>query len=115
MNWIARICSALFAAPALFAVVNIPAAQSAAGQQSCGLHGTNQGSFALVVQSGALTCQQARAVFDDMFAGKGTQTSRNGSAVDGYACTGNPAGAFHDTGVLSFCDGNGVHLELRNP
>ena len=77
---------------------------------------TDQGNFALVVRSGdGVTCQQARGVFDDWFAGKGTETARNGATVDGYACTGNPAGAHHESGILSYCEGNGAYFSLRNP
>ncbi len=75
----------------------------------------NQGSFNLTVTQGAITCAQARGVLDDNFAGKATPTARNAGTVDGYLCTGNPAGVFSETGVLSFCDANGVHFELRKP
>lgn len=84
-------------------------------ETSCGLYGTGQGDFALVVQSGSVTCEEAREVFDHIFAGKGTPIARNGSIVDGYECVGNPAGAYRETGILNYCEGNSARFELRNP
>jgi hypothetical protein len=96
-------------------IAHSPTAAADPGPQPCGPYTTNQGNFALAVTAGSVSCQQARGVFDDFFAGRGTQTARNGSTVDGFACVGNPAGAYQVTGVLSFCDGSGAHIELRNP
>lgn len=89
----------------------------AGASTDCGLYTPplNQGSFNLVITQGTVACAQARGVLDDNFAGKGTPTARNAGTVDGYLCTGNPAGIYSETGVLSFCDANGVHFELRKP
>ena len=75
----------------------------------------NQGSFDLVVTAGSISCAQARGILDDNFAGKATPTSRNSGDVDGYSCVGNPSGIFSETGVLSYCEANGVHFELQTP
>lgn len=115
VNRFRRVCGALVAVLVLGALIANPAAESAPGPQSCGLYTTSQGDFALVVQSGNVTCQEARGVFDRMFAGQATSITRNGSMIDAYKCVGNPAGIYSETGVLSYCEGNGARFELRNP
>ena len=75
----------------------------------------NQGSFKLIVPHGGISCAQARGVLDDECAGKATPAARNAGTVDGYLRTENPAGIYSETGVLSFCDGNGDHFELCKP
>jgi hypothetical protein len=111
--------AALFSMVGLLAVAGLVLPSPIAGAATdCGSYTPpqlNQGSFNLVIGSGNIDCSQARAVLADWDAGKGTQTSRNGSNVDGYACTGNPAGVYSETGVLSFCDAGGAHLELQKP
>jgi hypothetical protein len=92
-----------------------PVADASTGCGSYTPASLNQGSFKLVITQGDIGCGQARATFDDWFAGKGKQVARNGAEVGGYSCAGNPAGAFEDTGVLSFCDAHGVHFELQKP
>jgi hypothetical protein len=86
--------------------------------QFCGLRhsdgSTRPDKNAALIANG-VTCEQASAVFNDWFGGKGTQTARNAATVDGYDCVGNPGGVYSQTGVLSYCDGNGAHFELRDP
>jgi hypothetical protein len=104
----------------VFGAVALPAIDipTAAASTNCGSYTpvqAHQGDFNLVITTGNIGCAHARTILDDWDAGKGTQIARNGSEVDGYLCTGNPAGAYSDTGVLSFCDANGVHFELQKP
>lgn len=96
------------------AIITAPLAEASS---ECGSYTPpiNQGSFTLVITQGAVTCAQARGILDDNFAGKGTPTARNAATVDGYDCVGNPAGTFSETGVLSYCEADGVHFELRRP
>jgi hypothetical protein len=65
--------------------------------QSCGLRyveGSNRPDKNAVLIANGMTCERARAIFDDWFGGKGTQTARNASTVDGYDCVGNPGGVY---------------------
>ena len=78
--------------------------------QTCGVYSLpprlaqgNPGTFILNVR-GEVSCQQARTIMNDWNAGKGTQTARNASTVDGWDCVGNPAGVYGETGVLSYCE-----------
>jgi hypothetical protein len=85
------------------------------GPQQCGLYKTDQGDYALVVQSGSASCDTARTLFDRMFRGEGKSLSRQSVQIDDYKCTGNSAGAFDETGVLSYCEQVGIRIQLRKP
>lgn len=67
----------------------------------------------LVIVSGNISCRQARLVFDDMYAGKGTRLNRQQSAIGKYVCTGNSGGAVDQTGVNSYYTAPGIRIELR--
>jgi len=108
----------LAAVPALLIGGAIIAVAPLAHAQTCGLRyvqGSDRPDKQAALIANGVTCEQARAVFDDLFSGKGNSYARNGSMVDGYNCVGNPGGVYSQTGVLSYCDGNGAHIELRDP
>ena len=111
LRWLA-VVPALLMGGAIIAIA--PSAQA----QTCGLRydeGSNRPDKQAALIANGVTCERARAVFDDFFSGKGTSYARNGAMVDGYNCVGNPGGVYGETGVLSHCDGNGPHFELRDP
>jgi hypothetical protein len=111
---VAIVAASTFIWGGALSVLDSPVAEAAT---KCGSYTPplNQGSFNLVVTAGSISCAQARSILDDNFAGKATPTSRNTGDVDGYSCSGNPAGIFSETGVLSYCEANGVHFELQTP
>lgn len=118
LHWMAAI-------PALMggAIITVaPQAQAGPVFQSCGAYQlpaesarVNPGPHALIVRQGdGVSCGQAHGVFDDLFSGKGTRTaSRNVSMVDGYQCTGSFGAEYTETGVLTYCEGNGVWFSIR--
>lgn len=71
-------------------------------------------TWTLVVNTGTVSCEKARSVLDDFNAGRGTPTARNASAVDGYVCAGNPAGAVEDTGVAEYCNDPSTAAAIQN-